>query len=183
MSSSGRGGNNRRRSSRRRDQSPAGSGKNDGYQSRRGNRENDNRQDAARPADARRLGESARFEKNRGNFYERPRWTPPQMLSDPLPAPDCPYCGKPIKDISSAISDKNSGEPVHFDCVINRIAEAEVLEQGDAVTYIGGGRFGIVHFGNPQNPQDFIIKKIFEWEDKENRSEWRRSVSDHYSVT
>jgi hypothetical protein len=105
------------------------------------------------------------------------------MLSDPLPAPDCPYCGKPIKDISSAISDKNSGEPVHFDCVINRIAEAEVLEQGDAVTYIGGGRFGIVHFGNPQNPQDFKIKKIFEWEDKENRSEWRRSVSDHYSVT
>jgi hypothetical protein len=97
--------------------------------------------------------------------------------------PDCPYCGKPITDISSAVSDKNSGEPVHFDCVIARIAESEALEQGDTITYIGGGRFGVVHFNNPQKPQDFEIKKIFEWEDKENRSEWRRSVSDYYSVT
>jgi hypothetical protein len=105
------------------------------------------------------------------------------MSSEPLPAPNCPYCGKPVQDISSAISDKNSGEPVHFDCVITRIAENEVLEQGDAVIYIGGGRFGVVHFNNPQNTQDFTIKKILEWEDKENRSEWRKSVSDHYSVT
>jgi hypothetical protein len=104
--------------------------------------------------------------------------------------PDCPYCGKPIKDISSAISDINSGEPVHFDCVINRISEAEVLERGDAVTYIGGGRFGVVHFNRspespkkPENAQNFKIKKILEWENKENRADWRKSVSDHYSAT
>jgi hypothetical protein len=188
MSSSGKGGNNRRKSSRRRDQAPSGSGKNNSHQPRHINRDNDKRQDAARQdaarqGEARRFDESARFDKNRGVFYERPRWTPPKTPSTPLPVPDCPYCGKPIKDISAAISDKNSGEPVHFDCVIARIAESEALEQGDTVTYIGGGRFGIVHFNNPQNLQDFKIKKIFEWEDKENRSEWRRSVSDYYSVT
>jgi hypothetical protein len=105
------------------------------------------------------------------------------MPSGPLPVPDCPYCGKPIQDIASAISDRHSGQPVHFDCIITRIAEGEMLEQGDTVTYIGGGRFGIVHFNNPQNAQGFKIKKILEWEDKENRSEWRRTVSDHYSVT
>jgi hypothetical protein len=181
--SSGRGGNNRRKSSRRRDQAAPGSGKNDSSQVRHTNRGNENWQDAARPGDARRSAESVRFDKKRGNFFERPRWSPPQTPSDPLPVPDCPYCGKPIKDISSAISDKNSGEPVHFDCIIARIAEGEVLDQGDAVAYIGGGRFGIVHFTNPQNSQEFKIKKILEWEDKENRAEWRRSVSDHYSVT
>ncbi|MDR0624676.1 MAG: hypothetical protein LBG10_09660 [Treponema sp.] len=183
MSSNGRGGNNRRKSSRRRDQFSPGSGKNDGHHSRHINRDNDSRQDAARPGEARRFGESVRFDKNRGNLYDRPRWTPPKTPSGPLPVPDCPYCGKPIKDISSAISDKNSGEPVHFDCVMARIAESEVLEQGDTVTYIGGGRFGVVRFKNPQNLQDFEIKKIFEWEDKENRAEWRRSISDYYSVT
>jgi hypothetical protein len=181
--SSGRGGNNRRKSSRRRGEAASGSGKNDGGQTRHINRGTDNRQNVSPPGDARHSGESARFDKNRGGFYERPRWSPPQVSPDPLPVPDCPYCGRPIKDISSAISDKNSGEPVHFDCIIARIAEGEVLDQGDMVTYIGGGRFGIVHFSNPHNSQGFTIKKILEWEDKENRAEWRRSVSDHYSVT
>jgi hypothetical protein len=105
------------------------------------------------------------------------------LSSEPLPAPDCPFCGRPVKDISAAITDKTSGQPVHFDCVIARIAQGEVLEQGDTITYIGGGRFGIVHFNKPPNTQDFKIKKILEWEDKENRAEWRKLVSDHYSVT
>jgi hypothetical protein len=183
MSSNGRGSNSRRRSPRRRDQSPPASIKTDSRQTGHTNRDGENWQDTSRPGDARRYGENSRLDKNRGNLYERPRWTPPKPSSEPLPVPSCPYCGKPIKDISTAISDKNSGEPVHFDCVITRIAETEVLEQGDTLTYIGGGRFGIVHFNNPQNTQNFKITKIFEWEDKENRAEWRRSVSDHYSIT
>jgi hypothetical protein len=105
------------------------------------------------------------------------------MSTEPFPVPDCPYCGKPIKDLASALSDKNSGAMVHFDCVLSRIAENEVLEKGDAVTYIGGGRFGIVHFSSPSDSRKFMIKKIFEWEDKENRAEWRKFVADHYSVT
>jgi hypothetical protein len=73
--------------------------------------------------------------------------------------------------------------PVHFDCVVARIAEAEALESGDSVTYIGGGRFGIVHFSSPGDPQRFRIKKILEWEDRETRPEWRGDISDHYSLT
>jgi hypothetical protein len=125
----------------------------------------------------------ARYEKNRGGLFERPRWVPPVLSADPLPVPDCPYCGKPIKDISAAVADKGTGEPVHFDCIIARIAEGETLETGDTVTYIGGGRFGVVHFDNPAESKNFTIKKILEWEDKEHRAEWRDSISDHYSVT
>jgi hypothetical protein len=127
--------------------------------------------------------ESARFDKNRGGLFERPRWVAPKLPSDPLPVLDCPYCGKPIKDIASAIADKNNGVPVHFDCIIARIGEGETLEQGDAVAYIGGGRFGVVHFGSPQDNRNFTIKKILEWENKENRAEWRDTISDHYSMT
>jgi hypothetical protein len=112
------------------------------------------------------------------------------MSTEPIPVPDCPYCGKPIKDLSAALSDKSSGAAVHFDCVIARIAENEILEKGDAVSYIGGGRFGVVHFTNPSDlpgrspaSHKFTIKKIFEWEDKENRAEWRKFIADHYSVT
>jgi hypothetical protein len=124
-----------------------------------------------------------KFEKSRVSYFERPHWVPPKLNEEPIPIPDCPWCGKPIKDISTAVSDKNTGEAIHFDCVIARLSEGENLESGDAICYIGGGRFGVVHFGTAQNNKDFKIKKIFEWENKDDRSEWRRSISDHFSVT
>ncbi|MDR1248156.1 MAG: hypothetical protein LBK63_02525 [Treponema sp.] len=124
-----------------------------------------------------------RFDKSREAMAGRPKWVPPIMSVEPIPVPDCPYCGKPIKDISIALTDKNTGEAIHFDCALRRLAENETLEQGDTVTYIGGGRFGVVRFANPGAHRHFTIKKIFEWEDKENRAEWRKSLADHYSVT
>jgi hypothetical protein len=127
--------------------------------------------------------EPYRFDKNRGVVYDRPKWIPAKLSMDPLPSPDCPICGKPIRDIASAMADRLTGTPVHFDCIISRISESERMEEGDSVIYIGGGRFGIVHFHNRQDTRDFKIKKIIEWEDKGNRAEWRQSVADHYSLT
>ncbi|MDR0721149.1 MAG: hypothetical protein LBF78_16070 [Treponema sp.] len=123
------------------------------------------------------------FDRSRGVIHERPRWTPPQLLTDPLPVPNCPWCGRPIKDIASAIADKDSGAPVHFDCIIARLSEQERLEQGESIAYIGGGRFGIIHYASTQNPRSFTIKKIVEWENKDSRAEWRGNISDHYSIT
>jgi hypothetical protein len=133
--------------------------------------------------DAKKKGDNPRFDKNSGVFVDRPKWVPPTLSADPIPVPDCPYCGKPIRDLSAALTDKTNGEAVHFDCVIARLGENETLERGDTVTYIGGGRFGVVHFKNPQDARGFTIKKIFEWEDKENRADWRKSLADHYSIT
>ena len=139
-------------------------------------------------------GENHRGEK--AAFIERPKWIPPKINTEPLPVPDCPFCGKPIRDISAAIADKDTGLPVHFDCVTSRIAGNEKLERGDSVTYIGGGRFGIVNFGNPgrdhqgsvgnsavSSGADFRIKKVIEWENKDKRADWRSLISEHYSVT
>jgi hypothetical protein len=174
LSGGGKNGDNhrggRRRFSKRRERENAQGAPQD---SARGSRKN---------ADYSRVGE-VKLERKRGGFVERPRWKPPALSTEPIPTPVCPWCGKIIKDLSMAIADKTSGEPVHFDCVIDRISAGEKLESGDAVTYIGGGRFGVVHFNNLPDTRDFRIKKIFEWENKEERSEWRQSISDHFSVT
>jgi hypothetical protein len=100
-----------------------------------------------------------------------------------LPAPDCPYCGKPIKDLAAAVTDKNAARPVHFDCIIASIAAEETLEKGDSIAYLGGGCFGVVRLtGSPHAPR-FKIKKVVEWEDREHRAEWRKTISDRYSTT
>ena len=177
MSGSGKGGNNRRNRQRF-------SGLRDDSQSQR--------PDSGRSRDgqgwnAKKTGENplteGKFEKNRSSLHERLLWTMPKPPVDPIPIPDCAWCGNPIKDISTAISDKNTGLPVHFDCVLARLVEAETLESNDTVCYIGGGRFGVLHYNNPPDTRDFKIKKIFEWENKDNRSEWRRDISAHFSVT
>jgi hypothetical protein len=105
------------------------------------------------------------------------------VASDPLPVPNCPYCGKPIKDLASAITDKHSDTPVHFDCIIAQIAESETLEKEDAIAYIGGGSFGILRFTGSSHTSRFTIKKVVEWEDREHWAEWRRTLSDRYSTT
>jgi hypothetical protein len=125
----------------------------------------------------------SRFDKPREDMASRPKWVPPIMSLEPIPVPRCPYCGKLIQNISIALTDRNTGEAVHFDCVLGRLVDNEILGRGDEVIYIGGGRFGLINFPNPNDPRNFTIKKIYEWEDKENRAEWRKSLADHYSVT
>jgi len=122
-------------------------------------------------------------EKIRANLHDRPQWTAPELPENPITTPDCPWCGKQITDITTAISDKDSGMPVHFDCVLARITEAEQLDTNDSVCYIGGGRFGIVHYNNPPDMRDFSIKKIFEWEPKDSDKEWRKPISKYFSIT
>ena len=172
MGGSGRGADNRgnRRKFKRRDWENAQS------QSR------DTKNEGKKAVEVSPAGEG-RLEKRRGGLYDRPKWTPPKPPAFSMPQEHCSWCDKPIKDITAAICDPDTGKPVHFDCVVNRIIEREMLESGDTVSYIGGGRFGIIHFNNPPDTRDFKIKKIFEWEKKENRSEWRVSISDYFSVT
>jgi len=163
MSGSGKGGNNRKnrqRFSGRRDESQ-----------KHGKKTSDN------------IFPDGKFEKPRLSLQERSRWTAPIMPANPITTPDCPWCGKQIKDITTAISDKDTGLPVHFDCVLARIAEVEKLETNDSVCYIGGGRFGILHYNNPPDTRDFTIKKIFEWELKDGNTEWRRPISEYFSIT
>ncbi len=116
-------------------------------------------------------------------YADRPRWSPPRLGPPVLPKPECPRCGRPIEDLAAAINDRETGIPTHFDCVIERIAEGETLGEGDKIVYIGGGRFGVVHFENPNDLKRFEIRKTVQWEEKEKRSPWRKDVADQYSAT
>jgi len=125
-----------------------------------------------------------RPEKNQQSMYERPQWTAPVLPANhQLITPDCPWCGKQIKDITCAIADKETGRPIHFDCVLGRVTDMVSLETNDAVCYIGGGRFGVVHYNNPPDVKDFTIKKIIEWEVKDNSTVWRLPISEYFSIT
>ena len=131
----------------------------------------------------RKPGDKPNFDKKSAT-PERPNWTAPVQNTEPLPELKCIRCGLPITDPHSALSERQSGEPVHFDCVMSEIHEHENLEAGDVLSYIGGGRFGIVHFNNGKGGEkNFTIKKILEWEDKEKRAQWRDIIADHYSIT
>jgi len=125
-----------------------------------------------------------KFEKTTHGFYERLQWTAPVLPTDyQTITPDCPWCGKQIKDVTCAIADKDTGRPVHFDCVLARVTDMVTLEVNDAVCYIGGGRFGVIHYNNPPDIKDFTIKKIIDWEVKDNSNDWRMPISEYFSIT
>ena len=93
----------------------------------------------------------------------------------------CPKCGQPITDIASAIADKTTGQPLHFDCVLNQVKQSEPTGENEKVAYIGQGRFAVLHYENIRDQRHFTIKKIIEWEDREKTSEWRDELSGLYS--
>ena len=93
----------------------------------------------------------------------------------------CPVCNQPINDIASAIADKKTGKPAHFDCILNSIKESEPVGENEKISYIGQGRFAVLYFENPRDQRHFTIKKIIEYEDKEQKTEWRDELSSLYS--
>ena len=131
------------------------------------------------------LEPAAETREGRGSPLEgKSGWTASEQNAVPLSAFKCIHCGLPITDSYSALSDRKTGEPVHFDCVMLELSKQEKLETGDSLSYIGGGRFGIVHFNDGRgDTRNFSIKKILEWEDKEKRAEWRDAIADRYTIT
>ena len=93
----------------------------------------------------------------------------------------CPKCGKPIEDLVSALADKGTGAPVHFDCVLEDLRSREPLKENQQVAYIGQGRFAVVHFPNTQDTRNFSIVRIIEWEEKDKKFDWRQEIAGMYS--
>ncbi len=92
----------------------------------------------------------------------------------------CAKCGKPIEDMTSAISDAE-GKPMHFDCVLESLKSKEKMLPGQQMTYIGNGRFAVVTFENPRDLRKFKIEKVIEYEDKSKPISWRNEMAELYS--
>lgn len=95
----------------------------------------------------------------------------------------CTKCGEIIQDLSSAIADKESGQPAHFDCVIEFLKKAEELKEGEEIIYIGNGNFAVAYFENPKIRKNFKIIKLIEWEDKNQLYQWKKDISELTSTT
>ena len=93
----------------------------------------------------------------------------------------CPICSKQILDVASALGDKSSGNPVHFECAMAHLEKTETVGQNEKICYIGQGRFGILYFENPRDQRHFTIKKIIEWENRDSKLDWRSEMSSLYS--
>lgn len=112
---------------------------------------------------------------------EREKRVEPLPPLPKLPTPVCAKCGEPIQDITSALCDKESGSPVHFDCVLQFLQGAENLAENEKIVYIGQGRFAVMVFENPADTRKFTIVRTIEWERREDRAEWRTDISGRFS--
>ncbi len=92
------------------------------------------------------------------------------------PAVNCSVCGKNIRDMSSAIKEKESGQPAHFDCIIKKIAEMESVKEQEKIVYLGSGKFGVIHSENNQNKNFTIVREIDYEQREEEAPEWRGSL-------
>jgi hypothetical protein len=89
----------------------------------------------------------------------------------------CPFCGKPVRFLLTAIASGSDNMPAHFDCVLRSIAEKEGLEENEKVCYLGKGSFGIIKY-KAQGSAKFTIRKRVQYEIGDTIVEWRKSISD-----
>lgn len=95
----------------------------------------------------------------------------------------CPICSKVIEDLTSSLSDKTTGDPVHFDCAWNQAGKDITLKENEKFTYIGQGRFAVLYFPDIRDTRHFKIQKIVEWERSDSVPQWRTEISNLFSQT
>ncbi len=105
----------------------------------------------------------------------------PEIVQYKLDTYICPRCQQPINDLPAALAEKETGAPVHFDCVLKHLSETVPVKENEKITYIGQGRFAVVYFDNPHDLRHFSIQRIIEWEERDKNYEWRSTVSNLYS--
>lgn len=93
----------------------------------------------------------------------------------------CPLCGKPVYDLATALSaNKETGEPAHFDCVLERVAAAEGISSHERLVYLGAGNFGVIEFKD-KSENAFVVKRRIAWEGEGEKRDWRKSLSSRIS--
>jgi hypothetical protein len=126
-----------------------------------------------------RKGRGRGFFRNKAKAQQGERKEKPEQLApEPkTPPPTCPICEKPVYEIYSAITEKESGLPAHFDCIITRLIEQEKPGPTERVIYLGAGSFALIDVGPNPNMTKFTIKKRIQYEEKDKKSEWRKPLA------
>jgi len=88
--------------------------------------------------------------------------------------PLCPLCQKAVRDLTSAITHRESGQPAHFDCILKALRSDNAVAQHEKICYLGKGSFGIVQFREQSGSRRFFIRKRIQYEDTEPVPDWRQ---------
>ncbi len=94
----------------------------------------------------------------------------------PIVLPDCPVCGKPVRELASALTHRVSRQPAHFDCVVRELRESNEVAPQEKICYLGGGSFGILEFRASTGSPRFVIKKRIQYEEKETPQDWKKPL-------
>ena len=86
----------------------------------------------------------------------------------------CPVCEKAVRDLSSAITHRGTGQPAHFDCILRLLREENPLAENEKICYLGKGSFGIVQFRGNATPMRFLIRKRIQYEELDATPDWRK---------
>ncbi|KGE70795.1 hypothetical protein [Spirochaeta lutea] len=109
--------------------------------------------------------------------YDDPSRT---YMPDPPPIreydPD-PITGDPIENILAAIAHPSTGKPANIESVIRTLEGQEELTEGQRITYIGAGCFGVVEERREQGKLVVEIIKKIPYEDTHATYPWRREQS------
>jgi hypothetical protein len=92
-----------------------------------------------------------------------------------IPAPECPVCAKPIRELSAALCYRGTDAPAHFDCVLKELRETHEILPQEKLCYLGGGNFAILQF-KTGGGNKFTIKKKIPYEGKEIQQEWKKAL-------
>jgi hypothetical protein len=98
----------------------------------------------------------------------------PAQPSVPIMLPDCPVCGKQVRELASAVTHRVARQPAHFDCVMREIRDSNEVAPQEKVCYLGGGSFGIIELRPPGGPTRFVIRKRIQYEEKETPQDWKK---------
>ena len=91
----------------------------------------------------------------------------------------CPVCGNPVRDLKTAILERESGQPAHFDCIARELAKTEHLEKDERISYLGKGTFGVISYRETGSPARHLIARRIQYEDPEMRAKWRAQGADN----
>ena len=90
----------------------------------------------------------------RRSFHSSLEIPMPKVVNEPYPI--CSICGERIDLIADSFF--VGGEYVHFECMLERIKESEVLSDNQNISYLGSGSFGVCQ--KDENGKYTIIKRI-----------------------
>ena len=118
---------------------------------------------------------SRRWRGNRNRSRDRNKERENNEQDRDKPVLKCELCGKDIKEISSAIAMQGSQNPVHFDCMLEKLRKENPLQNNEKIVYLGAGNFGIVKQEKNKPAREFEIVKKIEVENRDDKPEWRSS--------